>query len=109
MKTHFILKPYNKELLTQYLRLFDEKKRKSFKLDKDDQFILLEIHTDNFGNEKFTKIHTITTSSELYTLVKDNVVYDYSGIVYPIMHVKQKIYSFEDYNRLPKFNDPIIK
>ena len=81
------------------LRDLPESKRKKF--DHKMRFMLIE-KTEKDGSESITDIISLNTLSECYLITKGRQIYDYTGIVSPLIHMDGKIYTFSEYCDLNK-------
>ena len=81
------------------LRDLPESKRKKF--DHKMRFMLIE-KTEKDGSESITDIISLNTLSEFYDITKVRQIYDYTGIVSPLIHMDGKIYTFSEYCEINK-------
>jgi hypothetical protein len=104
MKKHFIIKRNDPTALKYSLQELPE----SFKLKKNqvnevDPLLLIEITSnESDGIEKYSNVWTVKEGCpilwEKYT--KGRLMYDYTGIVNPIIHLNGKVYTWDEYNRM---------
>ena len=96
---YYILKNNSPELLNSYLQEFGGSDRAKIELrcKASDSFVLVEK-----TEEVYTNVWTVQDGCpilwEKYT--KKRVMYDYTGIVNPLIHLKGKVYFFEQYQEL---------
>jgi hypothetical protein len=101
MKKHFIIKRNSPELLDFSLRELPEGfKLKKNQINKTDPLLLIEITTNELDHtEKYSNIWTVNEGCsilwEKYT--KGRLMYDYTGIVNPIIHLNGNIYTWKEY------------
>ncbi len=105
MKKYYILKNNTPSLLQSYLREFgtDKIEEINSRLKSSNRYILVEktIFTDDIGtSEHYTNLWTIPegVSSLVYDITKDNVIWDYTGFVEPLIHVNKVAMRMEEYN-----------
>jgi len=77
-----------------FLRDLPEPKRKKF--DHKMRYRLIE-KTEKDGSESITAIFSLNTLSECYSITKGRDIYDYTGIISPLIHTGGKIYTFSEY------------
>jgi hypothetical protein len=105
-KKYYILKRNNENMLNDYLSEFSVEKRLKFKINKKAEFILIEktIIKDIIGGitEKYSNLWTIDYTEEKFWLkyTKGKQMYDYTGVVLPLIHNEGKVYTFNDYCQL---------
>lgn len=105
MKTKtYILKNFSENLFNDYLCEFEKEKRDKI-ISKDGNkgsYILVEkmiVKDKAVTSEHYTNIYLINGGQEheLYKIVKDSVVFDYTGFVHPIVHKNKKPMTWSDY------------
>lgn len=102
MKTnkYYIIKRNDSKLLQSYLWEFDllQINKIEKQINVNDPLLLIE-KTYKDHSESFTNLWTIQEGSEKLweKYVNGKVMYDYTGIVHPIIHYKGKQYFFDEY------------
>lgn len=101
---YFILKRNNSKMLMDYLMEFDGVLREKLevKLDAKADYLLIEKNLKNDGEETIETFKNLITFNEMdishiYKITKKNKIWDYTGIVHPLIHVNKQIYTFEQY------------
>jgi hypothetical protein len=101
---YYIIRRNSQELINDFLCEFAKVDRDRFKLDSRLPLLLIEktCHKDN--TETYTNLWTVFEGcdSNWTKYTKGRVMYDYTGIAKPIIHVKDKKYTWEQYQDLPK-------
>ena len=101
-KKYYIIKRNSQELSESYLQEFSGELR--IKLEKrikhDLPLLLIEKTCNADYSETYTNLWTVHEGCEInwtkYT--KGRLMYDYTGIINPIIHLKDKHYTWESYN-----------
>lgn len=104
MDKYYILKRNNPDMLNDYfLDILPEKRGKvSTQIHGGEQLVLIEktIMQDNDGgtSEHYTNMWTFNEGCpEWEKHTKGRVMYDYTGVVYPLIHIGKQIMTFEQY------------
>ena len=105
MKKYYILKRNAPGLFNEYCMdiISEEKRRKAHKDYRTDHALILiekTIVTDEIGtSEHYTNIWTFNEGvSSLWTShTKGRTMYDYTGIVCPLIHIKEDVMTWEQY------------
>ena len=100
---YFSLKRNTIEIFNDSAKLLDTKQLTKIinRLDKSKPLILLEIYTNNKGIESYSNIYTVDYDLIIINdIIKDRLMYDYSGLSYPIIHLKNNTYTFKHYCEL---------
>lgn len=97
---YYILKWLSPNLLNDYLCEFDKEKRVKIekKLDTKLPLLLIEKTSNKYG-ETYTNIFTIMEGDEFYIQrhTRGAKVWDYTGAVYPLIHVEGQILTYKKY------------
>ena len=101
----------SKESIDSYLCEFAKVDRDKFKLDSRLPLLLIEktCHKDN--TETYTNLWTVHEgcASNWTKYTKGRQMYDYTGIVQPLIHIKDMVYTWEQYSNLPeKFKNSLL-
>ena len=77
-----------------------ESKRKKF--NHNMRFMLIEKTCEKNGSEDITNIISLDLLQDCYLITKGRQIYDYTGIVSPLIHLDGKIYTFSEYCEMYK-------
>lgn len=101
---YYIIKRNFNDLSKSYLQEFSGELRLKLekKINHNLPLVLIEKTCNKDKSESFTNLWTIHEGCEInwtkYT--KGRLMYDYTGIVYPIIHIKDKKYTWEQYSAI---------
>jgi hypothetical protein len=105
MKKYYILKRTSNSLINNYLMELPKERRDKIdrKIDATLPLLLIE-KTINKGVETHTNLWTIGEGVEsLWTVhTKGRLMYDYTGVVSPLIHNNGTVLTWEQYNNLGK-------
>ena len=101
-KRYYIIRRNSKELIEAFLCEFSKTDRDKFKLNPSLPLLLIEKTCNKDNSETYTNLWTIHEGCDsLWTKhTKGRQMYDYTGIVKPIIHIKDKKYTWEQYQDL---------
>ncbi len=100
---YYIMKRNSPAIMNDYLADIVGDKAKILKrLDSTKPLLLLEKTANKENTEHFTNMWTLGEGCEsIWTEhTKGKMMYDYTGIVYPLIHVNGTVYTWEQYNAL---------
>lgn len=100
MKKYYILKRANKRLVQDYLMEFGgiERDKIEKRLLKNDGSLLLIEKKIKGDSEIYSNLWLINEGCDSHLeYIKENIMYDYSGIVHPIIHKGKKVMLFDEY------------
>ena len=108
---YYILKRNGKQLMNDYLADLSKEKREQVekRLNENENLLLIEktVLKDEIGtSEHYTNLWTIGEGCailwEKYT--KKRLMYDYTGIVHPLIHLNGQVQTFEQYTASKQTN-----
>ena len=100
---YFTLKRFNSELFDNIKRdlLPKQLAKINNRLDISKPLLLIEIYENSKGNESYSNLYTVGYDINLISdIIKGRIMYDYSGLSYPIIHLKNNTYTFKHYCEL---------
>lgn len=101
---YYILKRNSKRLMEDYLADLDTNKRQSVakRLKETDGLLLIEKTQNKDHTEHYTNIWTTNEGCPILweQHTKGQLMYDYTGIVYPLIHLNGEVQTFEQYTEL---------
>jgi len=105
-KKYFMIKRNSPKLLGSYLQEFSGNELDKIKkqVNVNDSLLLIEKTMNEDNTESYTNLWTVSEGCEILwqKYVKNRLLYDYTGIVYPIIHLKGKTYFFDYYCEIIK-------
>jgi len=107
-KKHYILKNNSNALREDYLCELDKEKRElaTKKCNEKDRLLLIEKVTvkskDGSTSEHYNNVWTIADGADclIYDKTKNNLIFDYTGFVYPIIHINKKPMTWAQYQSI---------
>lgn len=107
-KKYYILKNNSNALREDYLCELDKEKRELArkKCNEKDRFLLIEktiVKSKNGStNEYYTNVWTVPDGVDclVYDKTKNNLIYDYTGFVHPIIHINKKTMTWAQYQSI---------
>jgi hypothetical protein len=98
---YYILKRTSISLIDSYYRELPIKKQSIFRkqLDYSKPLILVEKAVNSDHTEVYTNAWLLDESCDepWYKITKGRVMYDYTGICYPLVHVNGEVRTFKQY------------
>ena len=105
MKKYYILKRVSKDIINDYLCEFSKTDREKIekRIDANLPLLLVEKTIKNL-TESYTNMWTIGEGCEsLWTVhTKENLMYDYTGVVYPLIHENGTVLTWTQYTNKQK-------
>lgn len=116
MKKYYLLKRNHPGLFNEYCMdiISEEIRRKAHKNFRTDHTLILiekTIVTDEIGtSEHYTNIWSMyeSTGEDIQKQVKGRTMYDYTGIVCPLIHIKDDVMTWDQYCKR-KDGDLVLK
>jgi hypothetical protein len=64
---------------------------------REQNYLLIEKTSNKDNTEKITNLYSCSNLSDVYRISNGKTIYDYTGIVKPIIHENLKVYLFDEY------------
>lgn len=98
-KKYYILKKNNPQMMDDYFRdIIKNKEQVRKQIKETDQLLLIE-KTQMSDNEYYTNMWTMNEGTSILweKHTKGRMMYDYTGVVHPLIHRKGKVVTWEQY------------
>lgn len=101
MKKHYILRRTTSSLTAGYLHEFSGKVREKIEkqIESTKPLLLIEKTTNKDNIEEYTNMWSVEEGGEILwkKFTKGRLMYDYTGVVSPLIHLKNRVLTFEQY------------